>query len=304
VVGNIKADSFIGGSASFSSISADEYIGIETVVGPTGPQGEAGVVISTTPPENTDLLWAQEILPEAINGNAPAIDVNGTTITATQGNFYEVYTKIIFTKATVRADSSGIARFELRQGHSLSLNGLLIATVNISLIEGLQEINLNFEMDPAIYGQDFTVLKTASGPALFRSNAGVNYPYEVSSAVTGVVARAVGSPPGAAFYYWFYTPKFELTAGLIYRWYFNDAWNIVAARGNPGPTGPIGLTGPNIVTSTTASEGSANLSVATLSASGDITLPTVSSGIILKSPNGTDYKITINNDGSLQTTEI
>ena len=44
--------------------------------------------------------------------------------------------------------------------------------------------------------------------------------------------------------------------------------------------------------------------VGNVAVSGDITLPTISSGIILKSPDGPSYKLTVNNDGSLQTTAI
>ena len=42
----------------------------------------------------------------------------------------------------------------------------------------------------------------------------------------------------------------------------------------------------------------------TIDDSGNIELPTISTGVILKSANGTRYKITVDNDGSLTTTAI
>ena len=44
--------------------------------------------------------------------------------------------------------------------------------------------------------------------------------------------------------------------------------------------------------------------VQTISAGGDITMPNNSYGVIMFSPNGTKYRFTINDDGSLQTTSI
>lgn len=61
----------------------------------------------------------------------------------------------------------------------------------------------------------------------------------------------------------------------------------------------------NLLIGTTTNDGVNKLQVnGGASVTSDISLPTASSGIILTSPNGTKYKLTVDNDGSLTTTAV
>jgi len=69
---------------------------------------------------------------------------------------------------------------------------------------------------------------------------------------------------------------------------------------NSSVTGPS--TGTAIGGRFSASGGATNIAVQ--ATNGSIQVQTAGEGIILKSPNGTCYKLTVNNDGSLSTTAI
>ncbi len=235
------------------SVSASQYLGVQS-----------GVVVSTSAPALTSVLWAAPATTQELSGQAPVINVNGgQSSVATGGNFYEIYTKVLFSKATVNAASSGTVRFELRQGHSTT--GTLISAVDVNVITGTQEITLNLEIDPTVWGDLFTIQRTGTGPTLFRTTVTPSYPLLVSDPSFGVAARAVGSTFGNSFYYWFYSPKFTLIDSIIYRSFASGQWSQITPR--RGAIGPQGGDGPNSVTSVTTSDGTASLSVSSLSAS-------------------------------------
>lgn len=148
------------------------------------------------------------ILPILITGQSPVIDVNGGrgSLTSRFGNYYEVYSKITLYKATIRAYERGNVYFELRQGFGTT--GTLIKTVVVPVIAGVQEVTLNLEMDPSIWGNNFTILKQAGEPTLFRTNTSVTYPLSITDPIHGTLGSVVGSTAGNGFYYWFYSPKF------------------------------------------------------------------------------------------------
>ncbi len=150
------------------------------------------------------------ILPILITGQSPTIDVGGGIDGITpqkRGNYYEVYSKITLAKATIRASRRGNVYFELRQGFGTT--GTLIKTVVVPVIAGVQEVTLNLEMDPSIWGNNFTILKREGQPTLFRTNASVTYPLLITDPDGGTLGSVVDSTAGSGVYYWFYSPKFS-----------------------------------------------------------------------------------------------
>jgi len=177
---------------------------------------------------NDTILWAEtelfiegqsysnEPIPADFENFAPnSINYNGALL-------FDVYVPFILESIEVAADTAGVRVFEI---HDFFNN--LIHSSSVYVQAGQSRVNLDFQME---VGQNYSI-QCAEHPGFYRSNIGVNFPYEV-----GGILSVHGTNYGDSFYYYFYN------------------WNIrLEGRTCVSPAVPVSIEYNNI-TSTTVAE--------------------------------------------------
>ena len=92
--------------------------------------------------------------------------------------------------ADVYIDHANSVTFELRDN-----NSNVIDDTTVSLVAGLQRVELNFEVP---IGNDYELGISAPHSGLYRNNNGVSYPYDI-----GGLINITGYSAGGSYYYFF-----------------------------------------------------------------------------------------------------
>jgi len=128
--------------------------------------------------------------------NAPAfggmlVTTGGGYLTnATHYLVFDVTQASELISVVIDAQTAGNRTVELRN----SLNAVITSSV-VNLTIGTNTVNLNFTLNP---GTNYR-LGLSGASALYRSNTGVAYPYNIGGCV-----NITNSSAGTGFYYWFY----------------------------------------------------------------------------------------------------
>jgi len=117
------------------------------------------------------------------------------------GQLFEVYEPIIINQITVFTDSIGDRTIEITDGNSLIFEksvtldaGATTIDLDIALPVGSYTLGTNTDQNLASFG--------TNSPYLWRSSAGVDYPYEITD-----VMSITNSTYGTGFFYYFYDWK-------------------------------------------------------------------------------------------------
>ncbi len=129
-----------------------------------------------------------------------------TDTTVASGGFYnslqhqelDCYMPSEIVSALVYAQDTNTITFELRTN-----NGSVLDDITLQVLPGAQRIYLNFEMPIAT---NLQLGIAASNSGLYRSNQGVNYPYDFDN-----FAAITGSSAGGQYYYFFYDVEIRLS---------------------------------------------------------------------------------------------
>lgn len=179
------------GSVSLTATSTGDLFWYDV---PTG-----GTPLFTGYPFNTPVISATTtyyvethiIEPAQYVGNTES-NTNGSIYTATTSHYliFTVSKPVKLVSAEVNAQSAGNRTIELR-----SSTGAVLQSSVINIPAGVSRITLNWDITPGI---NYRLAGPAS-PGLYRNNAGVSYPYEISGLVS-----ITNSSAGANYYYFFY----------------------------------------------------------------------------------------------------
>jgi N-acetylneuraminic acid mutarotase len=122
------------------------------------------------------------------------------------GNQYLIfnsYKECIIKSAIVDSESSNMVTFELRNN-----GGTVIDDTTLSLVSGLQTIDLNFDVPIGNNMQLGVANNALQTNGLYRNNANANYPYEIASAINIISSSANTDPYD--YYYFFYNIEVEI----------------------------------------------------------------------------------------------
>ena len=113
---------------------------------------------------------------------------------------FEVYETLLLKEVTVTTDQEGLRIIELRDGNNANM---VLQSIPIDLPVGESILDLNMTIEPGNYrlttnrDNNDSQLGTFS-PRLYRSEAGVQYPYEIPG------MSITGANFGSGFYYYFF----------------------------------------------------------------------------------------------------
>jgi choice-of-anchor B domain-containing protein len=145
--------------------------------------------INYNPNANTALEYGGE----ADNTFGPGGFFNGN-----QHLIFNASTQLLIKSAQFYADNPTTVTFELR-----SSSGVVIDDTTHSLIQGQQQLILNFEVP---IGNDMQLGISNGNSDLYRNDAGANYPYNIGS-IMSITGTSAGSP---GYYYFFYDIEVEV----------------------------------------------------------------------------------------------
>lgn len=123
----------------------------------------------------------------------------------TNNSFYlefDAYTNFLLQSVEVNASGSGHRIIELRNSESE-----IIEAVSINIPNGVSRINIDFAIEE---GTGYQLRCGTGNPNLWRSDAGVNYPYVIEDVVS-----ITGSNAGEDWYYYFYDWEVEVNKECI-----------------------------------------------------------------------------------------
>tara|TARA_B100001109_G_C18864441_1_gene476112 strand:- start:3598 stop:7098 length:3501 start_codon:yes stop_codon:yes gene_type:complete len=107
---------------------------------------------------------------------------------------FDVFQPLILESVTAYANSSGNRLIELRDN-----NGVVLQSTSVFLSNGMNVINLNFNLN---VGSNFQLgIATGGTINLYRTNAGLSYPYTIPSKIS--IKGSNASVP-TSYYYYFY----------------------------------------------------------------------------------------------------
>lgn len=107
---------------------------------------------------------------------------------------FDVFKTVEIVSVVVYADGAGTRVVELRDN-----GGTVLQSSTINMTNGQQRINLNFTVNP---GTDYQLgVSNNSTVAMYRNNAGINYPYTLGGLISITKSSANTNPTG---YYYFY----------------------------------------------------------------------------------------------------
>ncbi|MEA3444130.1 MAG: T9SS type A sorting domain-containing protein, partial [Bacteroidota bacterium] len=106
---------------------------------------------------------------------------------------FDCFAPVTLTSVKVYANSAGNRTILLRNSA-----GTVLETITVNIPAGEQTINLNFELPVA---SDLELVGPPV-PDLYRNNAGLNYPYDLSGILSVKYCSASSNPTG--YYYYFY----------------------------------------------------------------------------------------------------
>ena len=151
----------------------------------------------TTPTLTTSTSYfVEDVISKANVGNTSPNSSGGNHTTTGRYLTFNCTESVMLNQVTVNANSAGEIEIDLQDSSGNVLNSAVVF-VNA----GVQAVDLNFVIpvanDLRLVGKNF------STGGLFRSNSGVNYPYNNGS------ISITGSSGGANFYYFFYDWKID-----------------------------------------------------------------------------------------------
>ena len=125
-------------------------------------------------------------------GEANNTFATGGFFNGNQHLIFDASTDLLIKSAVFYADNPTTVTFELR-----SSNGVVIDDTTHSLVQGQQQLILNFEVP---IGNNMQLGISNGNSDLYRNNAGAIYPYNIGS-VMSITGTSAGSP---GYYYFYY----------------------------------------------------------------------------------------------------
>jgi len=133
---------------------------------------------------------------------------SGSYFNGNQYLIFDSYKECIIKSAVVDSESSNTITFELRDNV-----GNVIDDTTLSLVSGLQRIDLDFNIPIASDLQLGIANNSLQTNGLYRNNAGANYPYDIASAINITSSSANTNPYN--YYYFFYDIEVEISCDEI-----------------------------------------------------------------------------------------
>ncbi len=169
----------------------------------------------TTPNLSTTTTYyaANTISNSPIYGGMQTITGGGNLTNASQWLVFDVNSNATLNSVVVFAQSAGNRVIQMRNSAST-----VLFAQTVSLTTGSNTVQLGFNLTP---GTNYQLgLAGGSNANLYRSNAGVAYPYNI-----GGIVNIKNSSAGSAYYYWFYnwevieadcmSPMVAVTASIL-----------------------------------------------------------------------------------------
>ena len=171
---------------------------------PTGGNSIASGSSFSTPVINSTTTYYVEASSIGGINNVGPVDNSfgggGYFATGNRHLVFDAFTDLTIKSVWVDADGQGNRTIELRDN-----NGNILKDTVINIPDGQNRINLNFNVPP---GNDMQLgVNINSTPDLYRNNAGVNYPYNISNIISIKQSNA-NTPLG--YYYFFYDWEIEV----------------------------------------------------------------------------------------------
>ncbi len=169
-----------------------------------GNQISTGNTYNTGVLQQTDTFFVKET-------NPTLTDSVGMTEINAGGDFYnnntrylvfDVYHNLVLKSVMVNAGSGGVRTFVLKDSE-----GQEIYQTNKYVPAGVSNVSLNWNIS---VGSEYQILVSSSNPDLFRSDSGVNYPYEIPNIIS-----IKNSSAGNDYYYFFYNWKIQYSSDCV-----------------------------------------------------------------------------------------
>ena len=116
---------------------------------------------------------------------------------------FDSYKECIIKSCVIDSESSNTITFELRDNL-----GNVLQDTTLSIISGLQRVNLNFNIPIASDMQLGVSSNSLQTNGLYRNNSGASYPYEIASAIS--ITKSSASTAPYSYYYFFYDIEVEI----------------------------------------------------------------------------------------------
>jgi PKD repeat protein len=146
-------------------------------------------------PSNTTVYAENSVIGAAYNVGPTNNTTNGSVFTAATEHYeiFSVTEACRLVSVSVNAQGAGNRTVSLRNSAGTTLQSIVV-----NMPDGVSRVTLNFDLMP---GTDYRLVGQAT-PNLYRSNAGLSYPYTINNVLSITGSSASTSPQGYYYYYY------------------------------------------------------------------------------------------------------
>ena len=153
-----------------------------------------------------DIALEPSFISSSFNGGAIDNSIgNGGFFNGDQHLIFNSYQECIIKSANIYSEGSNTITFELRNN-----NGNIIDDTTLSILSGLQNIILNFEVPVGNNMQLGVSQGSLYNSGLYRNSTGAIFPYDIGPLIT---ITGTSAQSGSSYYYFYYDIEVDVSCG-------------------------------------------------------------------------------------------